>query len=186
MLSDQDLALIECIVPKSLRVFFTGVRVADWTAHLLDAAREEGRQSAGDRVKALEEALKPFAEVADWYDASEPDTFEVWMDYPHGFINRSVARLANYRRAAALLSPQAAPVEQKPNTRELVNDYYGKMRVSDCNAIRAKLSLPDPDPNSPKDARTQDLENAKAAGKLLDLWREMQAIEASDQKDGAS
>lgn len=54
----------------------TGVRIvnalyADETMDtLMDAAREEGRQSAGERVKALEEGLK---DAAAWHDGQSDD-----------------------------------------------------------------------------------------------------------------
>ncbi|AXQ68959.1 hypothetical protein HOU00_gp166 [Caulobacter phage CcrPW] len=42
-LTMQDRALITNVVPGPLRIFFTGVRVSEATAALLEAAREEGR-----------------------------------------------------------------------------------------------------------------------------------------------
>lgn len=45
-LTPADVALIERVVPASLRVYFTGVRVAEAAAALLNAARLEGAKSA--------------------------------------------------------------------------------------------------------------------------------------------
>jgi len=92
----------------------------------------------------IAEVLKPFAEVADWYDESEDDRFEVWMDYPQGFINRTVAQLMNYRRARRLLAtlaglavPDKGVQGDQGDSRGPGNDQCGSQPEADVGATAA-------------------------------------------------
>lgn len=96
MLSDQNKALVLRVSGNAL----TGSD-AEWSnlEKLLDAAREEGRQSAGERVKALEDELRRHTEhLADF-------------DRRYSMDSSSDVAAALYC-AQRLLAPQAAPVEQ--------------------------------------------------------------------------
>jgi hypothetical protein len=63
-LSPQNLALIVRIVPSTLRLFFTGIRVREAAQALLDAARAEGLRPqqavalAGEVEKALADLVR--------------------------------------------------------------------------------------------------------------------------------
>lgn len=109
MLSDQNKALVDNLDWK-----IDDEREHCWTFEdtvlnrLLDAARQEGRQSSGERVKALEEGLKPFAQIADRYPTGGLQA-DIQQRSPD-VVRRLHA--AYFYHAAALLSPQAAPVEQ--------------------------------------------------------------------------
>ena len=65
-------------------------------------------------VSRLREALKPFAEIADWYHASESEDFPIFADYPHGLIDPAVTKLRNFRLArSALATPTPQPAAQE-------------------------------------------------------------------------
>jgi hypothetical protein len=86
----------------------TGEHATDATdriMNIISAAREEGRQSAGDRVKALEEALQPFKR-AFWVLSDDDRVRCAWNVTIR--VTSDALRTAN-----ALLAPQAAPADQK-------------------------------------------------------------------------
>ncbi|QDH50393.1 hypothetical protein [Caulobacter phage KcrB] len=131
------------------------------------------------------DALKPFIElVSRWRleasvadmtgDESRSALFSRCASELDTLVAVQLAARIEGRRAPAVEAKDAKP---RPNVRDLVNRYYTQMRVSDCNAVRAKLGLPAPAPGlADKDIRAADLTNAKEAGKLLDLYREIDAL----------
>jgi hypothetical protein len=78
-------------------------------------------------VTEMVEALKPFAEIAEWYDDREDDSFEIWSDYPHGFINRDLAKLKHFRKARAAIAALSTrtPEALGPHDRIIYERGYG-------------------------------------------------------------
>jgi hypothetical protein len=68
---------------------------AAWNRRTLSALQADNER--------LREALEPFAELAEWYDDREDDSFPVWSDYPHGWRDKRLAELRHFRRARAAL-----------------------------------------------------------------------------------
>jgi hypothetical protein len=59
------------------------------------------------RNKALEDALRPFAAIAEWYGDKEDDDFEVQADWPHGWpFAKNALALRHFRDARAALNHQ--------------------------------------------------------------------------------
>lgn len=52
-----------------------------------------------EHLRTMEEALKPFADVADEYDDSDDDHHEVWVDAGPQRVIRGSFKLEHYRRA---------------------------------------------------------------------------------------
>lgn len=70
-LTMQDRTLITKVVPKTLRTFFTGVRVCETTAALLEAAREEGRAESAEMAAIVKRTERWLASIpADMLDTN--------------------------------------------------------------------------------------------------------------------
>ncbi len=110
MLSDQNKALIARELGASDRVRLRDLEeISDTALHfLLDAARQEGRQSSGERVAALEAIVRRFVDADD--EAPEFGVADCIDNKGEHYQSADYAALVHGARA--LLSPQAAPVEQ--------------------------------------------------------------------------
>lgn len=62
-----------------------------------------------EHLSIMQEALKPFAEVADQYDDTDDDDHEVWMDAGPERVIRGSFKLENYRRAREAFRTLSTP-----------------------------------------------------------------------------
>lgn len=97
-------------------------------------AHELAMNALRERIERLEEALKPFAAVADEYSDSEDDDFEVWVDAGPIKLIRYTFRLDMYRAARAALTTPSELVDLSPS-RECDGQlcyYHGCQRLPEC------------------------------------------------------
>ena len=59
-------------------------------------------QALKSRIADLEQALEPFATIANQYSDSEDDEFEIWRDF-HPMVRELRITLGKFRKARAVL-----------------------------------------------------------------------------------